>query len=131
MEKITLPGNPYALVKNNVVTDVVFMQAYSEDEINETLLKYDYDKVVKCSEYGRMIYVDEILVKDTFAGLQPFDSWSLNEDTVTWEAPVEYPKDGHLYQWSEDKMSWDICDSCFNCTDSSHSHSVRETIDAY
>jgi len=131
MEKIILPGNPYALVKNNVVTDVVFMQAYSEDEIKETLLKYDYDKVVKCSEYGRMIYVDEVLVRDTFSGVKPFDSWYLNEDTATWEAPVEYPKDGHLYQWFEDKMSWGLCDSCFNCTDSSHLHNVRETIDAY
>ena len=33
--------------------------------------------------------------RDAFIPPKPFNSWSLNEDTCQWEAPVAYPNDGN------------------------------------
>lgn len=44
--------------------------------------------------------------RDAFIPPQPFASWSLNEDTCLWEAPVPYPEDGALYHWDEETLSW-------------------------
>jgi len=45
--------------------------------------------------------------RDAFIPKQPFNSWTLNEDTCNWEAPVAYPDDGKHYQWNEETTSWD------------------------
>lgn len=43
-------------------------------------------------------------VRDAFYAPQPFESWTLNEDTCLWECPVEKP-DGD-YWWKEDTTEW-------------------------
>jgi hypothetical protein len=45
--------------------------------------------------------------KDAFIPKQPYNSWTLNEDTCLWEAPVAYPNDGKYYNWNEETTSWD------------------------
>ena len=45
--------------------------------------------------------------KDAFISPQPYPSWTLNEDTCQWDAPVTYPDDGKLYDWNEGTTSWD------------------------
>lgn len=47
-------------------------------------------------------------VRDAFYVPQPYPSWSLNEDTCQWEAPVECPDDGKVYNWNESNQSWDL-----------------------
>ena len=49
--------------------------------------------------------------KDAFIPPQPYDSWTLNEDTCLWEAPVEYPDDSKRYLWNEETQSWDAVES--------------------
>ena len=44
--------------------------------------------------------------RDAFYAAQPFDSWTLNETTCLWEAPVSYPNDGNLYSWDENNQTW-------------------------
>jgi len=44
--------------------------------------------------------------KDAFIPPQPFASWTLNDDTCLWEAPVAYPDDGERYKWDEETTSW-------------------------
>jgi hypothetical protein len=44
--------------------------------------------------------------KDAFIPPQPFASWTLNDDTCLWEAPVAYPDDGQRYTWDESSTSW-------------------------
>ena len=46
--------------------------------------------------------------KDAFIPPKPFNSWTLNETTCLWEAPVAYPTDGQRYTWNEETTSWDI-----------------------
>ena len=44
--------------------------------------------------------------KDAFIPPQPFTSWTLNETTCLWEAPVAYPDDGNMYTWDETTTNW-------------------------
>jgi len=43
-------------------------------------------------------------VKDAFYAPQPFESWTLNEESCLWEAPVEKPEGE--YWWKEDTTEW-------------------------
>jgi len=43
---------------------------------------------------------------DVFYAPQPFASWTLNNTTWTWEAPVAYPTNGKRYSWDEATTKW-------------------------
>ena len=49
--------------------------------------------------------------KDAFIPKQPFNSWTLNEDTCLWEAPSVRPDDDKFYDWNESTKSWDLVDN--------------------
>ena len=44
--------------------------------------------------------------RDAFIPPKPYASWSLNEETCLWEAPVAYPNDGKKYVWNETNKNW-------------------------
>ena len=44
--------------------------------------------------------------REAFIPPKPFESWVLNEETYTWEAPVPMPEDGDYY-WNESTVSWE------------------------
>ena len=46
--------------------------------------------------------------RDAFIAPKPFNSWTLNETTCLWEAPVAYPTDGKGYNWNETTTTWDL-----------------------
>ena len=46
--------------------------------------------------------------RDAFIPPKPFNSWTLNETTCLWEAPVAYPTDGQRYNWNEENQTWDL-----------------------
>jgi hypothetical protein len=43
---------------------------------------------------------------DAFIAPQPYPSWSLNEETTDWEAPVARPEGEGMYTWDEDGQVW-------------------------
>jgi hypothetical protein len=43
---------------------------------------------------------------DKFYEPQSYASWTLNQSTWLWEAPIAYPSDGKLYSWDEPTTSW-------------------------
>ena len=45
--------------------------------------------------------------RDAFIPEQPFASWTLNEETCQWEAPVPYPEDNLMYVWNEETTDWE------------------------
>jgi hypothetical protein len=45
-------------------------------------------------------------VRDAFIPTKPYASWTLNEDTCLWDAPVAYPTDGKQYTWDETTTNW-------------------------
>ena len=44
--------------------------------------------------------------RDAFIPPKPHDSWTLNETTCLWDAPVAYPDDGKVYLWNESISNW-------------------------
>jgi hypothetical protein len=43
---------------------------------------------------------------DVFYAPQPFPSWTLDQTTWTWNAPVAFPDDNQRYVWDEATVSW-------------------------
>ena len=41
-----------------------------------------------------------------FTPPQPYPSWTLNQNTYLWEAPVAKPIDDKIYNWDELTLSW-------------------------
>ena len=44
--------------------------------------------------------------RDAFIPPKPFASWTLNETTCLWDAPVAMPTDGKVYSWDEEAGNW-------------------------
>lgn len=44
--------------------------------------------------------------KNKFEQPKPYDSWTLNEDTLLWEAPIAKPEGATI--WNEEDQSWII-----------------------
>ena len=38
--------------------------------------------------------------------LQPYLSWTFNNDINQWESPIPYPADDKNYEWDEQTQSW-------------------------
>lgn len=45
-------------------------------------------------------------VRDAFIPPKPYQSWTLNEETCLWDAPIAYPTDGKVYMWDEQTTNW-------------------------
>lgn len=43
-----------------------------------------------------------------FAPHQPYPSWVLDRETLTWYTTVPKPRDGNNYIWNEETLSWDM-----------------------
>tara|TARA_R110000824_G_scaffold92889_1_gene225013 strand:+ start:951 stop:1331 length:381 start_codon:yes stop_codon:yes gene_type:complete len=46
--------------------------------------------------------------RNAFIPTKPYPSFTLNEDTCRWTAPIVKPDDGQRYNWNEDNQSWDL-----------------------
>lgn len=44
--------------------------------------------------------------RDAFIPPRPFPSWTLNEQSCTWEPPVPRPEGNGLWIWSEETGAW-------------------------
>ena len=49
--------------------------------------------------------------RDAFIPKKPFNSWTLDETTCQWEAPVALPDTENSYNWNETTTSWDLVDN--------------------
>lgn len=79
---------------------------YARDENGQiTEASEDQSKALR-KNYAGVGYIYDV-DRDAFYEPQPFPSWTLNETTCQWEAPVAYPDDGEKYVWNEETQSWD------------------------
>lgn len=74
------------------------------ENLGGTWVKTSYNGNIRKNFAGIGYTYDED--RDAFIPPKPFESWTLNEDTCLWEAPVAYPEDGKMYIWDEDTTSW-------------------------
>jgi len=48
--------------------------------------------------------------RDAFIPPKPYASWTLDEASCLWEAPVPMPADENAYEWNEETQSWELID---------------------
>ena len=92
------------VINNKVINSIVANQ----EHIN-TLSDKDFyieDDGTKYNNAGIGYTYDAL--RDAFIPPKPYISWTLNETTCLWEAPVAYPDDGERYTWNEETTSWDL-----------------------
>lgn len=78
---------------------------YQEDRITPS---EDQTKALRKNFAGVGVIYDR--ERDAFYAPQPYPSWTLNEETCIWEAPVAYPDDGNIYNWNETDQQWELLD---------------------
>ena len=44
--------------------------------------------------------------RNAFMTAKPYPSWTLDESTCYWEAPVARPDSDTPHQWNEDSLTW-------------------------
>ena len=54
-------------------------------------------------------------IRDAFIPPKRYNSWTLNEDTCQWEAPIPMPEltqeqidNNNFYEWNEENQTWDL-----------------------
>lgn len=100
---------------NNIVIRVLVVPDSAEDRgqdylanelgLGGTWVQTSYNGNIRKNFAGIGFTYD--VERDAFISPKPFDSWLLDEETCQWKAPVEYPTDGVMYQWNEDKKDWE------------------------
>jgi hypothetical protein len=78
------------------------------DTLGGTWVKTSYNGTIRKNYAGVGFSYSEEL--DAFIAPKSFDSWSLNEVTAQWEAPIPYPNDGFTYFWNESELAWELQD---------------------
>jgi hypothetical protein len=109
---------------NNIVTEVIVGKNEGEDCVdweqwygkfrNQTCKRTSYSTRGGVHQLGDTPFRKNYAgvgytydpTRDAFIPPQPFPSWTLNEDTCLWDAPVPFPTDGQLYNWDEATTSW-------------------------
>ena len=106
----------YAKVENGIVTQVIVAESdfISTGALGDPAawIQTSYNTHANQHPEGRPLHKNYAGIGYTwdgtgFAAPQPYASWSLNQDSYTWEAPVAMPTEGGPYSWNEETQSWD------------------------
>ena len=94
---------------NNIVTEVIVAE---QDFINSGIvgdsflwIQTSYNKNFRKNFAAKGYTYDK--TRDAFIPPKPYPSWTLDEDSCLWEAPVAYPSDDKMYTWNETDQQWD------------------------
>jgi hypothetical protein len=104
------------LDENNIVTEVIVGKDETElidgltpeewygNYKGQRCIRTSYNHSIRKNFAGIGFKYDENC--DAFISPKPYSSWTLNEDTARWEAPIPCPADEHIYEWVEPLQQW-------------------------
>ncbi len=99
----------YAKIENNIVTKVIVAEAdffnTFVDDTPGTWLETKEDGSIR-KNYASIGFSYDA-TRDAFIPIKPYESWTLNDTTCRWDAPVTYPDDSKTYNWNETDQQWD------------------------
>ena len=108
----------FAKVLNNIVQQVMvaepeFMETFTDSSPGEWIqTSYNTHGGVH-SDGGTPLRKNYASIGDTydtdrdaFIAPKPYTSWTLNETTCYWEAPVARPDSDTPHHWDEDSLTW-------------------------
>ena len=104
----------FAKIENNIVTQVIvaeqdvidsglFGTGWVQTSYNTHGGQHPENRPLRKNYAGVGFTYDT--QKDAFIPPKPYASWTLNEDTCLWDAPVPMPTD-KPYVWDEETTSW-------------------------
>lgn len=94
----------FAKVESGIVTEVIVAEQEYINTLSGTWIQTSYNSNIRKNFAGvGHIYDSE---KDAFYAPKPYASWTLNNTTCKWEAPVAFPTDEKPYRWDEDTTNW-------------------------
>ena len=105
-------------INNSVITDAngIEQEKLGVDFINKLYNTRDvwkqtsYNGNIRKNFAGIGFKYDQ--ARDAFIPPKTFNSWTLNEDTCQWEAPVAMPteqlENNQYYSWNESAINWEI-----------------------
>ena len=84
---------------------------WCEQNLGGTWVQTSYNTIGGQHPEGRPLHKNYAGIGYKFDGIgffapQPFPSWTLNQDTYLWDAPVAMPTDGKRYAWDEASTNW-------------------------
>jgi hypothetical protein len=101
----------FAKLNNNTVTEVIVAEQdfINSGAVGDSFLwvQTSYNNNFRKNFAGVGYTYDK--TRDAFIPPKPYPSWTLDESTCRWDAPVAYPADGthsKQYEWDEDTTTW-------------------------
>ena len=94
----------FAKIESGVVTEVIVAEQAHIDTLSGTWVQTSYNGSIRKNYAGIGYAYDS--TKDAFIAPKPYASWTLNNTTCKWEAPVSFPTDEKPYRWDEDTTNW-------------------------
>lgn len=94
----------YAKIESGIVTEVIVAEQEHIDTLSGTWVQTSYNASIR-KNYAGIGYTYDT-DKDAFIAPKPYASWTLNNTTCKWEAPVSFPTDEKIYKWDEDTTNW-------------------------
>ena len=107
VEQVIVVNNDVILDENNIESEQIgidFCKSLLGENTNWIQTSYNGNFRKNYAGIGHIYDVEG----DGFYAPQPFDSWTLNQDTFLWEAPIEIPDSENPYRWNEQTLSWDL-----------------------
>jgi len=104
----------YAKVENGIVTQVIVADGpdWCEQNLGGEWVQTSYNTHGGVHKNGKFpIHKNYAAIGHTFDGIgfsapQPFASWTLDNQSYTWQAPTPMPTDDKLYSWNEEDLEW-------------------------
>lgn len=90
--------------KKGVVLRVIVAEQDFIDSLPGKYVQTSYNATIRKNFAGTGFTYDK--TRDAFIPPQPFPSWTLNEATCRWDAPVAMPDDGGYHEWDEENGVW-------------------------
>ena len=111
----------FAQIENGIVTQVIVVDnsemlddngnesealglAFCENLLGGTWVQTSYNASIR-KNYAYVGSTYDV-IRDAFIDPKPYASWTLNETTCQWEAPVAYPTEGGMFKWDEVAGNW-------------------------
>jgi hypothetical protein len=99
VEEVAVVSNDIAISEE---AGISFLQQLYKS--NDTWIQTSYNANFRKNYAGVGFQYDT--TRDAFIPPQPFQSWTLDEDTCTWVPPTSRPDDNNYYNWDEVSRSW-------------------------
>ena len=105
----------YAKVENGIVAQVIvaeqdvidsglFGSGWVQTSYNTIGNQHPQNNPLRKNYAGIGMIYDS--TRDAFYRPKPYPSWTLNETTCLWEAPIPYPIDNEPHLWVEKLQQW-------------------------